>query len=372
MPYLRSRAAWLALLVVGAAPLATPSGVLAGESDHPKFEVGIGWSFLHINDIEFTAVTDFFVTEVIDHQTDHDGELNGYKLTAGLTGLMAHRRGDWLASVGVKGFYSRYEDEEDGRCTFTAGTDCVFIPIVDPDPGIIDSSGGLFSDWFTSTDRSVTYWGAAVELSLTRYSAGGGLKDGGGSLKDAPAPVAEPSPFTWKVGLGARRLDQQTDLFSEDLGPTLDPVTLSDDLDTTYYGAYVGFTTVKPIGGDFRLRLSGETGLYYADTEYFGAYTGSASLGTDQPVAESIALDDSRAAFIGTLNLSLEREVGWATVALFGEAEWLSYAPKVLYNDVDRAGGFPFDVNGTQDGTELGGGSALTYTLGARVSVPLR
>ena len=372
MPLPSNRAASLTLLAAMTALLAIAPPAFAGESDHPKLDIGIGWSFLHINDVEFTAVTDFFVTEVLEHQTNHDGELNGYKVTGELSGLMPHRRGDWLASVGIKGFYSRYEDIEDSRCTFTATTDCVFMPLVDPDPAIIDSSGGFFSDWLTETDRSVAYWGAAVELSLTRYAAAASLKDGGGSLKDPPAPAAEPSPFVWKVGLGGRRLDQKTELFSEDIGPTLDPVTLSDDLDTTYYGGYIGFTSVKTVGGDFRLRLSAETGLYYANTEYQGAYTATANLGADQPVAESIELDESRAAFIGLLNLSLEREVGPATVALFGEAEWISYAPKVLYNNMDRAGGFPFDISGSQDGTELGGGSALSYTVGAKVSMPLR
>jgi hypothetical protein len=371
MPLLRSRAVLLTLAAVITSVAFAPFA-FAGESDHPKLDVGVGWSFLHINDVEFSAVTDFFITEVIDRQTDHNGELNGYKLTAELTGLMPHRRGDWLATLGVNGFYSRYEDTQDTRCTFTADSDCVFVPIVDPSPAIIDSSG-LFSDWFTSTERSVTYWGAAIELSLARSDAAEvGMKDGG-SLKDPPAPAAAPLPFIWKVGVGARRLDQRTDLFSEDFGPTLDPVTLTDELDTNYFGGYLGFATVAPIGnGAFRLRLSGESGLYYADTQYNGAYTATANLGADQPVAESIELNDSRAAFIGTLNLALERDVGAATVALFGEAEWLSYAPKVLYNDVDRAGGFPFDISGSQDGTELGGGSALTYTLGARVSVPLQ
>jgi hypothetical protein len=371
MPLLRSRPASFPLVAALSAALALASPASAGELDGAKFEVGIGWSFLHINDIEFTAISDFFVTEVLDHQTDHDGELNGYKLTAGLSGLMPHRRGDWLATVGVKGFYSRYEDESESRCTFTATTDCIFVPLVDPDPTIIDSSGGFFSDWATSTERSVTYWGAAVELALARYEAAASFKDGGGSLKDAPVPVAQPSPFVWKVGLGARRLDQTTDLFSEDFGPTLDPVTLSDDLETTYYGGYFGLMAVKPLGG-FRLRLNAETGLYYANTQYDGAYTATANLGSDQPVAEAIQLDDGRAAFIGTLNLALERDVGPVTLALFGEAEWLSYAPKVLYNDNDSAGGFPFDISGAQDGTELGGGSALTYTVGAKVSVPLR
>jgi hypothetical protein len=343
----------------------------------PKIELGIGWSALNINDIEFTAITDAFFTEVLDHQTNEDGELDGYKLTGEFSGFMPHRRGNWLASYGVRGFYSHYEDDEQTRCVFTATTDCFFIPLVDPDPtGTVnlgpEASGG-FGDWLTDVSRSVTYWGAAVEMNLARDSVMAGLKDGGGSLKDAPAPVVvEASPFVWKVGLGARRLDQSTSLFSEDRGPTLDPVTLNDELDTTYYGGYFGFVTTKPLGGQFRLKLNAETGLYYADADYEGTYTATASLGNNQPVDQTIELSDSGAAFIGLLNLAIERDIGPATLSLFGEAEWISYAPKVLYNDTDRAGGFPFDITGSQDGTEIGGGSALTYTVGARLTVPLR
>ncbi len=72
------------------------------------------------------------------------------------------------------------------------------------------------------------------------------------------------------------------------------------------------------------------------------------------------------------MNLALERDIGTATLALFGEAEWISYVPKVLYNDTDLNGGVPFDIVGAQNGTALGDGTALSYTVGARLSIPLR
>jgi hypothetical protein len=345
-------------------PLATASAQEPVPS--PALSFGIGWSMLHINDIEFTAITDFFVTEVLDHQTDQDGELNGYKLTGELAGLMPHRRGDWLTSVAVKGFYARYEDTEQTRCVFTGATECVFFPLTDPDTDVFpDVSGGFFSDWLTDVDRTVVHWGAAIEINLDRYAAPVY------SLKDGPAPV-EASPFLWRAGLAVRRLDQELSLVSVDSGPTLDPVLLNEDLDATYYGGYVGFTAWKPLDDGVRIRLSGETGIYYAEAEYDGDYTATATLGNDAPIAAAIALDDSAPAFIGLLNIALERDFGGVTLALFGEAEWISYVPKVLYNDTDVNDGFPFDVIGTQDGTELGNGSALTYTLGARVSLPLQ
>jgi hypothetical protein len=172
--------------------------------------------------------------------------------------------------------------------------------------------------------------------------------------------------------LAVRRLDQDSSLFSVDRGPTADPVTLDDNLDTTYYGGYVGFSAMKPISDRMRVRLSGETGLYYARTDYSGTYTATASLGDNSAIEQSLSLDDSAPAFIGTLGLTVERDYGPATFALFAEAEWLSYVPRVLYNDTDLNGGVPFDIVGFQNGTELGDGSALSYTLGARVTIPMQ
>jgi hypothetical protein len=366
-----------ALLALTVGFLALPSSMAAAQESRPALQFGIGASGLHLDDIEFAAITDFFVTEVQDHQSNHDGDFNGYKVTGELSGLLPHRRGEWLAALAVRGFYARYEDEQQSRCVFTADTDCAFFPLFDPDPtGTITSpggsgSGGFFSDWRTTVDREAVHWGAALEMNLSRNATAASFKDTGGSLKDAPVAV-EPVSFQWRAGLAVRRLDQKSSLISVDFGPTQDPVTLDDDLDAAYYGGYVGFSTWKPLAGGFRVKLSGETGLYYADADYNGAYTASASLGDDSPIAQSVTLSDSAPAFIGLLNLALERDFGPATLGLFGEAEWISYVPKVLYNDSDLNGGVPFDVVGFQNGTVLGDGSALSYTVGARISVPLR
>ncbi len=366
-------------VAAGMTALAFSIAAAGAQQARPEVKLGIGWSMLHLDKTEFTAVTDFFVTETIDHVEDHDGELNGYRLSGEIAGLLPHMRGSWQIDTAVKGFYSRYEDEQNSRCTFTEDTDCAFFPLFDPnpegrippsgsgkqDPGNYapDLSGGFFSDWRTTTDREAVHWGVAVEWRFTR------AMQQQVSLKDAPQPVA--SPFQWRVGLGARQLDQETSLTSVDFGPTADPVTLDDDLDTTYYGAYVGFTTARELGRGYRLSLSGETGLYYSDTDYHGRYTATDTLGGG-PIAQSISLDDTSPAFIGLLNLSLEKQLTWGSVGLFGEAEWISHVPTVLHNDTDRNGGFPFDTIGNQDGTELGNSSAFTYTLGAKVSVPLR
>ena len=362
----------MALFALNAGLLGLPASTALAQQSGPTLQFGIGASALRLDDIEFTAITDFFVTEVQDHQSNHDGDFNGYKLTGELTGLLPHRRGEWLAALAVRGFYARFEDEQQSRCAFTADTDCAFFPLFDPDPtGTLASpagsgSGGFFSDWRTTVNREAVYWGAAVEMNLSRNATAAAPA----SFKDAPV-AAEPSPFQWRAGLAVRRLDQKTSLFSEDVGPTLDPVTLNDTLDASYYGGYVGFSTWKPLAAGVRLKLSGETGLYYTNADYNGAYTATATLGDDSPIAQTLSLSEQAPAFIGLLNVALERDFGPVTLGLFGEAEWISYVPKVLYNDTDMNGGAPFDIVGLQNGTALGEGSALSYTVGARVSVLL-
>lgn len=320
---------------------------------------------MNINDVKFAAITNFLVTEVLDHQSNEDGRLNGYKLTGGVSGLWSHYGGNWLVTAGLKGFYSRYEDDEQTRCVYTANTDCAFFPLVDPRPDGSsngDGSGGNFADWLTDVSRKVVYWGGGIEFDFSRNAPQVY------SLKDEPAPpVAE--PFQWFVGLSVRQLNQDVSLYSVDRGPSADPVTLNDDLNTGYYGGYAGFSSSKEIGYGMRLKLAGEAGLYYAQTDYQGAYTATASLGDDSAVASSVSLSDDAPALIGLLHLLLERDFGQTTLGLFGEAEWLSYVPKVLYNDTDLNGGVPFDVIGSQNGTQLGEGSAFTYTVGARLSI---
>ena len=361
-----------ALFAFCAWAVALPASAAFAQQSTPKVDFGIGASMLDINKVEFGAVTDFLVTQTLSQQDNQDGQLSGYKLTGGVSGLLPHQRGDWLSSMAVKGFYASYKDDQQSRCTFTASTDCVFFPLVDPDPngtiglpGGADASGGFFSDWLTDVHREVTHWGGAIEIDLNRNSAPAV------SLKDKPAP-AEPAPFQWRAGLAVRRLDQKTSLISEDFGFATDPVRLNDSLDTSYYGGYVGFESWRPVGEAFRVKLSGETGLYYAKADYNGAYSATTNLGDNTPLSQSLSLSDSAPAFIGSVNLTFERDFGRATLALFSEAEWISYVPKVLYSDTDLNGGVPFDITGNQNGTALGDGSALTYTIGARLSLNLQ
>ncbi|MGH1353118.1 MAG: hypothetical protein ACRBBN_20260, partial [Methyloligellaceae bacterium] len=90
------------------------------------------------------------------------------------------------------------------------------------------------------------------------------------------------------------------------------------------------------------------------------------------------ALDRGRAedsyqqeAFIGSLKMDLTKDLGWGNFSLSGQAEYYSYAPKMQYNDDDKAGGGILDINGKDIGTSIGDGYAFSFSLGGRVNIPL-
>jgi hypothetical protein len=343
----------------------------------PAVKAAIGYSALHIGATEFTTVTDFFVTDVEGHVEDHDGSLNGLRLSAEIGGLLHSTGENFQRSYAVKGFYSSYESSQNSSCAWNAGRDCVFVPLFDPDPTRADLSGGFFSEWKTKTKREAEHFGGALEMRLNRLDGSQDTKDWG-SLKDATTPMA--SPFQWRAGLAARRLSQDTDLYSADFGPTEDPVTLKEKLSTDYYGGYIGFGVHRELGRGLWLNLSAEGGLYWADSAYRGHYSATDSLDLG-PISQSLRLDSDSSAFIGGLNLTLEKDIAFGRLGIFGEAEWISHAPTADYNETDRAtpasdpnrgGQSIFDLTGQRTSTALGSSSAFTYTIGAKLTVPLK
>jgi hypothetical protein len=344
----------------GAAPtsgsVASPNGIV--------MSIDVGYSYLDLGSTKFTQIVDWLNLNVIGQVTDHDGEFDGVRTNLSFANLARGNLFGQRASLGVRGFYGHYEGDQNSSCTFVnLVSDCAVFPLVDPrSAGGADYSGGLFSDWRAHTSREVHNWGVAVEAVFGTTEAQGGIKD---------TPVLVETPFQWRLGAAVKGLNQRTRYHAEDFGPLADPVTLSDKLDTTYYGAYVGFNTRQDLGGGYLLLLSGEGGIYYADTDYSGYYFATDRFSSPGPLEQRLSLSDDKAAFIGTLGLELRRNFGMATVGLFAEAEWYSYAPNMRYNNYDHNGGGILDLVGNNDGTSIGDGSAFVYTVGGRVTVPL-
>ena len=148
-------------------------------------------------------------------------------------------------------------------------------------------------------------------------------------------------------------------------------VSINEKLRSDYYGGYVGFDINKDLCWGSSVTLSGQAGLYYADTDYEGRYYASESGfggSGSGPISQNMSLNDKAAAVIGGLNVGLKKNFGKTEVGLFAEAEWYSHVPRIVHNDTDYA---VFSVLGANDHTHLDGGSAFVYTFGPKVVVPL-
>jgi hypothetical protein len=307
-----------------------------------------------------TVVGGKFFDEAIKQIDDHSGDLTGMRYEGRMTNIAEYslESGETL-SFGVGGFLSFFDDTERSHCDYTATTDCAMVNIVDFDHEE-ENNTGPFGKLQTTTEREVYYWGAAVDARFGQKIQG--------SLKDSDVSMSYQSPF--KVGLAVRGLNQRNHLHSIDTSVP-DPVDYHERIDTQYYGGFLGIEQAFALAPGWRLAVDGTAGAYQTYTDFEGRYLAYVPIGGENYVLERGSVDDAdeRTSFIGTFRLDLQRNLGWASLGVYGEAEYLSYVPKVLYNNNDFAGGSPFGIVGTQCETQLTSDSAFNYTLGFSVAM---
>lgn len=326
-------------------------------------EISAGYSWLVMPEMNMTTVIDGeFFDEALYQLEDHDGELQGLRTDVTFRDFAEHTfsNGHWM-TFSLAGFFGYYDGTDHSACDFTATTDCVFVNIVDFDKEE-DNNTGPFGRLRTTTERDVRYWGVSLAAQPGTQTFV--------SLKD-PMPVKSKSPFNF--GIAFKALQERKDLLSIDISVP-DPVDYGEDLDTYYYGGFLGLDHAFALSPGWALRLDAEAGLYLADTSYEGRYVGFVPIEGEQFVLErgSLNLDDRDHAFIGSARLELQRALSWGTISLYGEAEYLSHVPRIAYNNDDEAGGSPFGIIGTQVGTEIKSDEAYSFTTGIRLSVPLQ
>ena len=118
------------------------------------------------------------------------------------------------------------------------------------------------------------------------------------------------------------------------------------------------------------LKADGEAGLYWANTDYEGNYNATVSQFANAIVNQSLSLSDDELAVIAALKFSAEKDMGRYKLAGFVRGEYISYAPRMAYNDAD-----PFNTlpnRGINNGTSIDDSDAWTFSAGARLTVPLR
>ena len=182
----------------------------------------------------------------------------------------------------------------------------------------------------TKTDREVDYWGGQAELKFGRAE---------------PVHV-KPNLYRndyFIIGADVRGIDQDNTLRSS-VGTAF---SYKENLDTTYYGGYIGVggeysfgfipilgSAVKGVGGLYdrlglRTFINLRGGLYSADTDYDGRFTAASSLPSfpSRPtILPSSAPYRSRPASRSALRTSL---------SLWTDYEYISSVPKMRYANDD-------------------------------------
>ena len=311
-----------------------------------------------VNHNHFTGVnTGFSRYEFVND----DGDFADFRLDGGIDNISI-MGGAYV--MGVKGFFAAHDDASKLICGLwsvgpTTGDTCGIIPLID-NPSLFEGIPSLLgSQVFILTERDVDHWGVALDIAH--------------------------GPSVLKTGPAFRRIDQNIKITSREINAgdfagekVADPYqfTYSEDLETNYWGAFVGADGSIDLDGGWSLQGDAEAGLYWADTDYSGNYSLTNGVGLpingffNPNVVQSLSLDSNELAFIGVLKAALERNFGKYNLAGFGRVEYISSAPDVAYNDRDGGTGFG-GLHGKDNGTRVGERFAYTASVGARVTVPM-
>jgi hypothetical protein len=335
----------------------TPSGDL---------DVSFGYAFLHVPEMRMaTVVGGPFYDKAIGRVKNDDGDFNGARIDARLSNFARAEVGGRDVAFGVSGFYAGFGDTTKSHCAYSLKTDCAIVNIVDFDAKNPNNTGP-FGDLHMRTERDIRYYGVSLDFTPGWISEGG-YKDYGG-YKDTPVVIDDAPLF--RFGVSLRGLDERTKLVSHDF-LVCDPVKYKEFLDTQYYGGYVGVSFKREAGWGWTLDVDATGGLYYASTQYQGRYSGYAPVIGLGYLAETGSANDSRddVSFIGGLRAAIQRETTWGKVGVYAQGEYLSYVPRMAYNNNDRANFLSFPIAGNQQGTQIKSGDG--YTLSTGVSVKL-
>jgi hypothetical protein len=298
-----------------------------------------------------TVVGGAFFDEALFQLEEEPGDFSGGRIDARLARMTEATLPDGRPlSFSASAFYSRYTASGASSCFYTAFTDCAFVNIDDFD-AMEENNTGPFGQFTTNTDRRLHYWGFAVDAR--------------------PGVAGDENLLPIKFGLGARGLHERSHLHATD-AVIADPVDYKTRLDTLYLGAFVGIEHEFSLGDGWSVAVDGQAGLYGAGSDYQGRYLGFVPVGGPMVVPEqgSLTLSDRASSFIGSGRIDVRRDLGWATLGVYGMAEYLSQVPFVRYNNNDNAGGSPFGVVGTEVGTSIDWRDAFNYTVGLNLTIP--
>jgi hypothetical protein len=309
-----------------------------------------------------TIVGGSFFDQALGQENNGGGSLNGWRTDARLANFAEGALPDGhLVSFGLSGFFANYQGTTNSHCMYSLTADCAIVNIDDTSPAFPNNTGP-FGNLTIIMRRDVDYYGVGVDARFGDWTGDG--------VKNSPQ-VQELSPF--KVGVAMRGISETANLTSSD--PLVSgPVKYKESLNAQYYGGFVGFERKTALGDGWTVGLDATAGLYYTETQYEGRYNGYTFVIPNGYFPDSGRVDASldRGSFIGTVRLDLKRQLAWGTLGVFGQGEYLSYVPRIAYNNADQAMGVLWGgIYGTQNGTRIASGDALNVTTGLSLSVPL-
>ncbi len=335
----------------------------------------VGYSKLYLPETNMVTVLNPAFTQSLYHVENHDGEVDGLRFDVRIPAFAGNvttpeldrvQLGNRLLTFNFGGYYGTYSDKQYSGCASTVAIQCAFFNVIDPQPLNENNTApnGVFA---IRTAKEVDIWGVSMETQFNGWMDKGGMKDEPQQRLHRP----------FRLGLALKAIQQDTRLFAYDTDVP-DPVDYNEDLDTYYYGVYLGLDHTFNLGRGFNLGINAEGGLYYADTQYKGRYlayvddgNGIGNYVLDQG---QLSLSEHDFSFIGSVRVELSKQIGHGIFGLYAEGEYYSFAPEMRYNDndVSTAGIFSvFDITGPNNGTSVDDGDAYSYTIGGRFTLPL-
>ncbi|MGV1013728.1 MAG: hypothetical protein ACOYB4_02015 [Methyloceanibacter sp.] len=285
--------------------------------------VGGGVQFLSLPDIRFTGrgtPGNFRKEKNLEGDFWDFGGATGAGIETAL-GFWGNAR----VTGAIKGFWSGVDTDDSRNCR---GPAC---NVVDP-TGFLEI---ISPTLLTKTDREADYWGGQVEFKFAR---------------------AEPvhiRPDLYRndyfiVGADVRGIDQDNTLRGHFGGTPI--FSYKETLDTTYYGAYIGFggeyslgflgaagvgTVLDRLG--LRSFIAARAGLYSAETDYHGRFATPVLPAVGGPVGpfnSALSSSDDELAFIGSISFETRKPIGRrSSLSLWTDYEFISSVPKLHYAD---------------------------------------
>lgn len=336
--------------------------VRASETTSLTFTFDSGWTGLQLPAAILGVERDIFSLVTVRRINNAETRFEGYGLGVGIHAQPAIIHGI-ETSISLKAFYNEYSTGlHSVSCVRPGNIDCTIFPIFDPDT---DDFNGvrLMRSAFTlfESERDAKFWGIALEAPFPDRQIGR-------------------ATITPKAGIAFNHLSDQLQLEVSSLQevrfsntPTLILESHADyyqKLNSSYLGGYLGLAGRHMITPDLVLTFDGEVGIYWVNARYHGTYEAYDLLSTPGwPFAVEKKLTDDEPAVILKARAELQRRFDYFTISGFIEGRYISYAPKILYNAVERSKGIQRSTG--QDGTEIGGGRAYGFSAGLRLQFPL-